>query len=320
MNERSLPSVGITGASGFLGSALLQHFTASGSDMGEVFALTRTLHADQLLDSRTVNWVQGDLVSPYDCASFIEPVDVVLHLAGVNTPLTSDAHLASDALSNIVPTLTLLQAIREVGRQPHVIFASSGGALYRPSSDRQSFRETDPAEPMSSYGIQKLAIEHYLRVAVEQGWLTATVLRIGNPYGVLLPPERRQGFIGVALNQLLHGRAIKLFGNEQNVRDYVHLDDMCRMFKLVALRATGFNIYNLGSGVGHSVAQLIELLEQIIAQTIEVVREPPSEDAERLPRWVVLDISKAEAEFGWSPNVSLDEGLRQLCGEHLGVL
>lgn len=312
--------MGITGASGFLGSALLQHFTAANSGIGKVYALNRTLHADHLLDLPVVKWVQGDLVSPYDCASFVEPVDVIVHLAGVNTPLTSDAHLASDASSNIVPTLTLLQAIREVGRRPHVIFASSGGALYRPSSDRRSFRETDPAEPTSSYGIQKLAIEHYLRVAAEQGWLTATVLRIGNPYGVLLPPERRQGFIGVALNQLLHGRPIRLFGNEENVRDYVHLDDMCRMFKLAALRATGFDVYNLGSGLGHSVAQLIELLERIIGERIEVVREAPSEDAERLPRWVVLDISKAGAEFGWSPGVSLEDGLRRLCAEHLRVV
>lgn len=319
MEERARPDVGITGASGFLGSALLRHLTTADAGIGELYALTRTLHPDQVVGFPTVKWVQGDLVSPYDCTSFVESLDLIVHLAGVNTPLTSDAHLASDAASNLVPTLTLLQAIREVGHRPHVILASSGGALYRLSGHRRPFRETDPAEPTSSYGIQKLAIEHYLRIAAEQGWLTATSLRIGNPYGVLLPPERRQGFIGVALNQLLHGRPIRIFGNENNVRDYVHLDDLCRMFELVAHRPNGFEVCNVGSGVGHSVAQLIELLGRTVAAPIGVEREAPSEGAERLPDWVVLDIGKAEAAFGWSPTVALEDGLRQLCEEALGA-
>jgi UDP-glucose 4-epimerase len=304
-------TVGITGASGFLGSHLVMH--AVEADV-EVRALTRTLSGEHREAAR-LQWVQGDLGSPRDCERFLDGVDVIVHLAHVNTPLTSNAHLPADAAANLVPSLTLLQQIRESGTRPHLVLASSGGAVYRPRSEQVPIDEEAETAPSTSYGIQKLALEQYLRMAAAEGWLTATVLRIGNAYGTLLPRERLQGFIGVALNYIVHGEPVRIFGDWDNVRDYVHLDDLSRAMMLAAGRPEGFALYNIGSGAGHSVRQIMALLESIVGRPVPLQRDAPTPAAERLVSWVVLDNRRARRSLGWEPRVALEEGLRRLWEE-----
>ncbi|MDQ3938396.1 MAG: NAD-dependent epimerase/dehydratase family protein, partial [Chloroflexota bacterium] len=222
--------VGITGASGFIGSALLL-WLAEHTDY-DIVALTRTISPTRLPSHSRVTWRQGDLASPHDAAAFAERLGCIVHLAHTNTPLTSNRDLPSDTAMNLVPTLNLIQALRGVESNCHVVFASSGGAIYRGGADGVPVTEDAPVEPTTSYGIQKLTAEHYLRVAAREGWLSASVLRIGNAYGALLPPERLQGFLGVAVASLAAGRPIRVFGSTENVRDYVHLDDVCRVIEL----------------------------------------------------------------------------------------
>jgi UDP-glucose 4-epimerase len=298
----------VTGASGFLGSVLTPHLAAGEH---EVVALTRTLPRYEDDAPAGVEWVQGDLGSPHDAAECIAGADAVVHLAWTNTPLTSNAHLPSDANANMLPTLTLLEAIREAGTCPHIVFASSGGTVYGPSRDTRPFREADPCHPQSSYAIQKLAVEHYLRMASEHGWLTATTLRMGNPYGILLPPERMQGFIGTAMAQLRAGSAIRIFGNPENVRDYLHVDDMCRAFELALVPRDRFDVFNIGSGTGHSVTDVIRLIEELEGRQLQVRIEHPSA-ADELPAWVVLDSGKAREKLGWEPGITMREGLDRL--------
>ena len=298
----------VTGASGFLGSILTPRLAAAGHD---IVALTRTLPSHRDDAPRRVTWVQGDLGSPHDAAECVDRVDTVVHLAWTNTPLTSNAHLPSDAGANMLPTLTLLEAIRETGTRPHVVFASSGGTVYGPSSDRRPFRETDMCHPQSSYAIQKLAVEHYLRMASEHGWLTATVLRMGNPYGVLLPPERMQGFIGTAVSQLRAGSAIRVFGSPQNVRDYVHVDDVSRALDATIRPTDAFDVFNIGSGTGHSVEDVVQLIAELEGGEVDVKYEHPAA-ADDLPSWVVLDSGKARDVLGWSAEITLGAGLDRL--------
>ena len=124
-------TIGVTGASGFLGASLLRRLTADPE--ARVIALTRTLL--QVEPAHNIEWRQSDLNSYEDCRAFVRDVDVIVHLAHTNTPLTSNRSLPSDASANTGPMLTLLQAVREAGTRPRVVFASSGGAIYRPSDD-----------------------------------------------------------------------------------------------------------------------------------------------------------------------------------------
>ena len=241
-------------------------------------------------------------------------LNAIVHLAHTNTPMTSDRDLVSDARLNLIPSLTLLEAVRSAGTVPHLVYAGSGGAVYRPSLPAKPFDETAPTEPCSSYGILKLAFEDYLRLAAKEGSLVATSLRIGNAYGSLLNPERLQGFIGVALYELSHGRPIPVFGDLHNVRDHVHLDDIASAFELALWhRPAAFEIYNIGTGRGASVDELITLICDIagvprLFEPVPIV----SERARRLPRWVVLDAGKARRELGWRPEIELRDGIRAM--------
>jgi UDP-glucose 4-epimerase len=303
--------VGVTGATGFLGQRLVEHLT--GREDLRVRALSRNI-SSELVEHARLEWFQGDLISARDCAAFVQGLDAVAHLAHTNTPMTSDRDLVSDAGLNLLPSLTLLEAIRSAGTVPHLIYAASGGAVYRPSTGRKPFDESAATEPFSSYGILKLAFEDYLRLGATEGWLTATSLRIGNAYGALLNPERMQGFIGVALHELAVSRPIRVFGDLGNIRDYVHLDDIASAFELaLRRRPSAFEVYNIGTGKGASVEELITILCRVagVPRAFEL-DAGNAERARHLPQWVVLDAGKAKRELGWSAEVELRDGIRAM--------
>jgi UDP-glucose 4-epimerase len=308
--------IGITGASGFIGSVLLDRLVELQSHDVDVYALTRTVTPGLTHDDR-IEWRKGDLSSYHECLSFVEQLEVIVHLAHTNSPFTSNNDLPGDAVTNMLPLTNLIQAVREAGNVPHVVYVSTGGALYHVRSKRP-LSEKSPVEPTTSYGIQKLMGEHYFRLAAQERWLTATVLRIGNAYGAILPPERLQGFIGVALAQILAQKPIHVFGDPQNVRDYVHIEDVMRMFDLAITRRGRFDIYNVGSGEGRSVRDVLDALRRFTGIEPQVVYEPPSPNSHRLPLWIVLDVSKARRELGWTPQISFEVGVQALCDHAIG--
>ena len=305
--------LGITGASGFLGTSLLQRLACLGPV--NVRALTRTLAMQRSGPENGLSWVQGDLQQPLDCSNFVSGLSAIIHLAHTNSPLTSNKHLPSDARANLLPLLNLIEAIRTAGSRPLVIFASSGGAIYGPRDNRRPFREDEACLPTTSYGIQKLIGEHYLHMAANNGWLTAVSLRISNAYGLLLPVQRSQGFIGVAVNRVLRGQPIRIFGNPDNVRDYVHVDDIARAIATALNFRGDYRVYNIGSGVGRSVRDVVALIQASASGPVDICCDSEPGDTD-LPTWNVLDVERASRELDWRPEVSFQDGVRRLLGEH----
>jgi UDP-glucose 4-epimerase len=305
--------IGITGATGFMGRRIARHLLASGRY--RIRALSRfAAAADPVLDG--VEWLRGDLTSPRDCALFARDLDAVIHLAHSNAPLSSHRDWAADAALNIIPTLNLLAALRERGRPVDLVFASSGGAVYGARADRVPFAESDPTHPGSPYGVVKLAIENYLRLAADQGWLRVATLRIGNAYGTPLPPQRQQGLIGVAMYHVLRGEAVPLYGDPRNVRDYIHLDDVAAIVERCLEPRQAFAIYNVGSGRGASTTEVLDLIEKAVGSPIRRRKRADVDDADRLDSWSVLDITKAASELGWRPRISLEAGIKRLYQEY----
>lgn len=296
-------SIGITGARGFIGSYLTKLLLAEKS--GDLRLFFRSLPGVEAVEGAEV--VVGDLQSRVDCERFAADLHVIYHLAHTNTPVNSDYDQPNDALVNLVPLLNLLGAIKNLGTKPHLVYFSSGGAVYARQRDRIPYCESDACSPVSSYGIQKLAAEHYLRLAAHKGYLTATILRVGNGYGTLLPHHRLQGLIGIAINDVLHGRPVRVFGSLDNVRDYVHLDDICSMAELAARPREPFTIVNAGSGQGHSVREVLGMIGECHGSKLEI--QADGTHGQWLPDWVVLDSAKAGREFGWRPRVELRSGI-----------
>lgn len=299
-------ATGIAGSKGFIGSYLSRYIAAR--DSGALRLLVRNT-ADCQSPSNT-EVLHGDLLSRSDCERFATDLKVIYYLAHNHTPVDSDLDLPNDALVNLVPMLNLLQAIQHLETKPHVVYFSSGGAVYARKQELVPYRETDLSAPSSSYGIQKLAAEQYLQLAADKGYLTATVLRVGNAYGTLLPQFRMQGLIGVAINCVIHGKPVRVFGNPNNVRDYIHLEDISDIAVRASVSGRPFSILNVGSGVGHSVLDVIRVIEECRGQHVEV--QSDQSIGNWLPDWVVLDIAKARAEFGWSPTVDLRSGIDRM--------
>jgi UDP-glucose 4-epimerase len=169
----------------------------------------------------------------------------------------------------------------------------------------------DECRPLSPYGIQKLAMEHYLRTASEQGWLRTTVLRISNAYGELLAAERRQGLIGVAMARVLAGQAVRVFGSLETVRDFVHVEDVARAFGVAAQSGSdGFRVFNIGAGQGHSVAEVLELIGRVTGREVRTEVSDFGKAVIGLVPKVVLANEKAREELGWVPEIGLEEGIR----------
>ena len=305
-------NLGITGATGFIGSYLLGYLAEKTTF--RIRALARTLSHDTSRHNGRIEWMAGDLNSPTICTDFIGGLDSVIHLAHTNIPLTSNRDLPGDARANLIPSLNLLEAIKNAGQCAHLLYASSGGAIYgcADMATRQPLKETDPCNPVTSYGIQKHAFESYLRMGVGEGWMKATALRIGNPYGVLLPPERMQGFIGIALHRILQGKPVRIIGDPANVRDYIHLRDLCRFFEFALDAPDEFQIYNVGSGQGHSVNQLLDIMAGIAGRHLEREVLNYAESEKHLVPWIVLSIAKAARQLDWSPGISVEDGLREM--------
>ena len=307
--------LGITGASGLIGGRFLRLWTNENPEV-QVRCLAR--HVAGHFEHPGVEWMSGDLMNEADCAEFVDGLDAVVHFAQSNSPAISDRHWPSDLVANISPALNLLEALRRRRGDGacHFVFASSGGAVYgREPADGVAFRETDHCQPLNPYGIQKLAVENYLRTACEQGWLRATVLRISNAYGALLAAERRQGLIGVAMARGLAGQAVKGFGALETIRDYVHVDDVARAFgKSLGTDQQGknYSVFNIAAGRGHSVVEVLKLIGSATGRDVRLEQSDFGKAALGLLPRVVLANGKAREELGWEPELGLEEGIRRM--------
>lgn len=301
---------GFTGATGFIGSYLARWF--GGKRIAKIRVLVRSSSIGLKQFDPEVSVVPGDLLSPADCAEFLKGVNVLFHLAHVNSPVTSDRDMTSDARANLIPLLNLLQTIQDSGSKTHVIYFSSGGAVYGRRPSHIPWKENDACFPVSSYGIQKLAAEHYLRLAAGKGILTVSVLRPGNVYGTLLPGQRLQGLIGVTLNNVLQGKPAMIFGSNSNTRDYVHLEDVASFCEQVVIPRESFSLFNVGSQIGHTVEQVLTTIERQLGRPLERQYKQVGQEDFLLPEWVVLDNSKAHSELDWRPKVSLETGIGKM--------
>lgn len=301
-------TIGIAGSKGLIGSYLSRYIAASKPSGLRLLAR----NSEDYRGPEDAEIVNGDLLSRSDCERFAAGLEVIYYLAHNNSPIDSDVDMPSDALVNLVPLLNLLQTIRLLKTKPHLVYFSSG-AVYERNPELAPYREADRCGPTSSYVIQKIAAEQYLQLAADKGHLTATILRVGNAYGSLLSQVRCQGLIGVATNRVMNGKAVRVFGSSRNVRDYVHLEDISDIAIRVAIPQQPFSVFNVGSGVGHSVIDVIHIIQDCWGRPVQIW--PDDSLGDRLTDWVVLDITKARAELGWSPRIDLRTGISKMMVE-----
>ena len=294
----------VLGGGGFIGSHLTAALLAAGHDV-RVLERPGRARPPEIPPSAKLDWQEGDFGHAEDIRRALEGVDTVFHLVSSTQPQSSNDDPAFDVQSNLLATLSLLEQLRA---QPQVklIFVSSGGTVYGVPG-AVPIPETHPTEPTCSYGIVKLAIEKYLALYRILHGLDYRILRLANPYGPGQQGNRAQGAVGVFLAHIVQAEPIEVWGDGTVVRDYLYIGDVVAALLSAARYGGEARIFNIGSGQGRSVREIIAAIEAATGKTA-AVRYTPGRKFD-IPV-SVLDIARARAELDWTPQTSLADGLR----------
>lgn len=290
----------VFGGNGFIGVHLVERLLDSGH---AVRVYDRGPNKFRALP-RGAEYVEGDLGNHGLIRAALEDVEVVYHFVSTTLPKTSNDDPIYDVRSNLVDTLQLLESCVEA-RVRKVVFASSGGTAYG-VPQVVPISEEHPTNPITSYGIVKLAIEKYLGLFSHLHGLDYTALRISNPYGAYQNPVGQQGAVTVFLDRIHKGETIPIWGDGGVVRDYLYVADLVDALEAVAETETRRKVLNIGSGQGTSLNELLALMADVTGETPAVDYQPgrPLDAPSN-----VLDISRAREELGWSPSTSLEDGV-----------
>jgi len=284
----------VTGGAGFIGSHVADALLARGDEVVVV---------DDLSSGKRENVNDGARLDERDIRGGLEleGAEVVFHLAAQADVQTSMRRPDFDAEVNVLGTVRVLEAAREAGAQ--VVFTSTGGAIYGECDGPAS--EDAPRDPLSPYGIAKLCGEEYLR-----GWNRIhgtghVVLRLANVYGPRQEASLEGGVVAIFLERLQRGEETAIFGDGLQTRDFVYVGDV--VSALLAAANNDGGVFNVGTGVETTVLDL----NRACADVAGAGAGPRFEDA-RLGdvRRSVLDVSLAERELGWRPEIGLEDGLR----------
>ncbi|WP_051953397.1 NAD-dependent epimerase/dehydratase family protein [Methylocapsa aurea] len=292
----------VTGASGFLGRALVPALLA----LGETVIATGRRACPFPSHARLV-WRSVDLSEPTQpLRELLCGVGLIYHLSWSTIPAESNLAPSEDARVNIVGSLRLLENV-ESEMRPRVVFASSGGTVYGRLLHAPA-AEDHPLNPLSAYGVSKRTVESYLEFFALLGKIRPVSLRIGNVFGPGQDASRPFGAITHFTRSALAGAPIRLFGDGSIVRDYVYIEDAVDALLRAGHAEQASHALNIGSGKGHSLNDVIGALQEHFHEPIQVERMP----ARLFDAPVsVLDPGKALREIGWSPRVSFEEGMRR---------
>ena len=293
----------VIGGSGYIGSYLVPLLIAEGR---RVTVLGRSLTPRYKLPQGS-EYVIGDFGKIELLRQLLDTHQEVVHLAYASVPSTSFENPLDDLLQNLLPTVQFFS--EAAGRDIKVVLVSSGGTVYG-EVDKWPINENYPTQPISPYGITKLALENYAHLYATTHGLKFVVVRPSNAYGIGQRPFTGQGFIANAIASVIEGMPIRIFGEHGTIRDYLYVSDLASGISSALVRGHLSEIYNIGSGVGLSNADVIAVLRPLMHEIGYGVQ------VENLPERTfdvkvnVLDSAKLMAHTGWEPLINFTDGLR----------
>jgi UDP-glucose 4-epimerase len=295
-----MTNVLITGGAGFIGRHLADHLLGRG-DLAVTVIDNESLGDRKHLDLSRVRFIKGDLRSRDDLRPALEGQDVVVHLAADTRVMDSIENPGPNFESNVVGTFNLLELCRELGVQ-RIVAASTGGAIL--GDVEPPVHEEMAPQPTSPYGASKLMLEGYLSAYASSYGLSTCALRFSNIYG---PRSFHKGSVVAHFyKQVLAGERPVVYGDGSQTRDYLYVADLVEAIR-VAMASDVCGPYQLGSGHGTTLNQLLEGMRTVTGLPIEV-EYADFRAGEVRDTWCRVD--KARADFGYDPTTTLEEGLR----------
>jgi len=293
----------VTGGAGFIGRALANRLVREGQ---EVLVVDDLSAGDETALDPAVLFTRGDVNDVPKLWTLLQDVDCVFHLAARVSVPQSVLYPREYNAVNVGGTVSVMEAMRDAGVRRVVL--TSSGAVYG-EQDVQPVHEALPVHPDSPYAVSKLAAEHYVHTIGALWGIETVCLRIFNAYGPGQQlPASHWPVVPRFLSQALGGGSLVVYGDGDQTRDYVYIDDVVEAM-LAAATARDVNrlTMNVGSGVEISVAGLVNAVERATDRRAHILRNPHQPGGvSRL----CADISLARERLNYEPAVGLDEGLR----------
>ncbi len=296
----------VTGGAGFIGSNLVRRLLAAGHEVTVIddFSSGHTRN----LSGLPIRLICGDIRNQDAVDASMRGVEVVFHLAAsVGNKRSIDCPIL-DAEINVLGTLRLLESARLSGARKFVVSSSAGifGEL-----KTIPIREDHPVEPDTPYGASKLCAEKETLAYGKLFGLETVCLRYFNVYG---PHQRFDAYgnvIPIFTFRMLYGETVTVFGDGEQTRDFVHVDDVVQANLRVALTEGVCGAFNIGSSSRISINELIRKLEVACGMRAAVDHAAPRPGDVRDS---LADITAARRAFGFNPEVGLDQGLANYVG------
>lgn len=301
--EPSGQRVVVLGGLGFMGSHLCRALLAAGYVV-RAFDKPHAARAASGDFGRALEIVEGDVACAEEVIDASADADVLVHLVHTTVPGSSMEDPAHDLTSNVVTSVNWLRLLAGTAVR-RLVFVSSGGTVYG-LPRTVPIEEDHPTDPISSYGISKLAIEKYVAAYASMLGIDHFIVRPSNVYGPGQRLHTGQGVIGVMADRALRGEPLEVWGDGESLRDYLYVEDVADSVVRLLAYAGEERVFNASSGVGHSVLDIVKTLREQLGSLPEVVHRPVR--GYDVPA-NVLDFSRLQRATGWRPSVRLDEGV-----------
>ncbi|HAT89231.1 MAG TPA: hypothetical protein DCS73_05710 [Roseburia sp.] len=244
----------ILGGNGFIGRNLCDYIVKQGH---EVTSFDRVLPEYQ---NEKVNYIQGDFFEDEYLRKIIADKDVIIHAISTINPGNSNELYMNGYERDFVQTVKMCSWIKDAEKK--IVFLSSGGTVYG-SYEKQPLCEEVLPRPINHYGNVKLSIENALRIFHIQNKLNVTIARISNPYGPGQDFKKGVGFVDAVLKQSLEHKQVEIWGDGENIRDYIYIEDVCKYLYTLAEYKGKEILFNVSSGIGISQNQVVQAIRNI---------------------------------------------------------
>ena len=296
----------LIGGAGFIGSNIIVEL--SKRECYTIYVLEPEFASIERIERLPVKIIRGTIsdISLLESLLIKEKIDVLIHLVSTIIPGSDYDDFKREFTNVIFPSIRLMEICSKRGVK--FVYFSSGGTIYGDrKGDVVPFRETDSVAPISYYGWSKQMMENSILYMNRTQKLRYLILRPSNPYGHGQNLYGKQGFIAVSLGKIIAGDSITVWGDGSSVRDYIYIDDLSNA--VISILETDDIInqtINIGSGIGFSLNQIIDIIRVIVAEEV-VVDYVPARKADVSS--VVLDINTLKSLIPFNP-VGIEKGIR----------